>query len=265
MVIVFLMPHGTINASNSVRPMIGEVPMSDPLPIDAGRESHQPEVSDASSTQYYVARDKVKKGPFSLAQLSSAARDGTLRPADMVLPDGTQKWRAANEISGLFPAPPDAPPVAVTASAARPASLFISYRRADSPDTVKLIHERLKQRLPRWEIFYDHESIPLGEQFPDLLRVKVTTATAVLVIIGPKWLEILRKRKSTAIDHVREEVRLALEAGASVVPCWWAMPPCRRTPISPIARICSRCFCAMAGRSVRTRTSPAILNGSSRF
>jgi serine/threonine protein kinase/formylglycine-generating enzyme required for sulfatase activity len=98
------------------------------------------------------------------------------------------------------------------------ASLFLSYRRADSPDTVKLIHERLKKRLPRWEIFYDHENIPLGEQFPDRLRAKVTSATAVLVIIGPKWLEILRDRRAAPIDHVRVEVQLALEAGASVVP-----------------------------------------------
>jgi hypothetical protein len=35
-------------------------------------------------------------------------------------------------------------------------TLFLSYRRADSPDTVKLLHERLKARLPRWQIFYDH-------------------------------------------------------------------------------------------------------------
>jgi WD40 repeat protein/serine/threonine protein kinase len=97
-------------------------------------------------------------------------------------------------------------------------SLFISYRRSDSPDTVKLIHERLKRRLPRWDIFYDHESIPLGEQFPERLRAKVTTATVVMVIIGPKWLEILHERKSAAIDHVRAEVRLALEANSSVVP-----------------------------------------------
>src|SRR5947209_3732568 len=97
-------------------------------------------------------------------------------------------------------------------------SLFISYRRTDSPDTVKLIHERLKRRLPRWEIFYDHESIPLGEQFPERLRAKVCSATVVLVIIGPKWLEILHERKSAAIDHVRAEVRLALEATKSVVP-----------------------------------------------
>src|SRR5271168_2459950 len=97
-------------------------------------------------------------------------------------------------------------------------SLFISYRRSDSPDTVKLIHERLKQRLPRWEIFYDHESIPLGEQFPERLRAKVAAAAVVLVIIGPKWLEILQERKGAAIDHVRAEVRLALEATRSIVP-----------------------------------------------
>ena len=97
-------------------------------------------------------------------------------------------------------------------------SLFISYRRTDSPDTVKLIHERLKRRLPRWEIFYDHESIPLGEQFPERLRAKVASATVVLVVIGPKWLEILQERKSAAIDHVGAEVRLALEATPSVVP-----------------------------------------------
>src|SRR5438876_5943427 len=97
-------------------------------------------------------------------------------------------------------------------------SLFISYRRTDRPDTVKLIHERLKRRLPRWEIFYDHESIPLGEQFRELLRTKVASATAVLVIMGPKWLEILQQRRNASLDHVREEVRLALESGKSVVP-----------------------------------------------
>jgi serine/threonine protein kinase/tetratricopeptide (TPR) repeat protein len=96
-------------------------------------------------------------------------------------------------------------------------ALFISYRRSDSPDTVKLIHERLKRRLPRWEIFYDHESIPLGDQFPGRLRAKVASAAVVLVIIGPKWLEILHERKGAAIDHVRAEVRLALET-TSVVP-----------------------------------------------
>jgi hypothetical protein len=98
------------------------------------------------------------------------------------------------------------------------ASLFLSYRRADSPDTVKLIHERLHNLLRRWEIFYDHQSIPPGDEFPPLLRASVTSATAVLVIIGPRWLEILRRPRNDPVDHVREEVRLALEAGSTVIP-----------------------------------------------
>jgi serine/threonine protein kinase len=50
------------------------------------------------------------------------------------------------------------------------------------------------------------------------LKEKVTSATAVLVIIGPKWVEILRERQNTGTDHVSEEVKLALQSGASVVP-----------------------------------------------
>jgi hypothetical protein len=92
-------------------------------------------------------------------------------------------------------------------------SLFLSYRRSDSPDTVKLIHERLKQRLPRGEIFYDHESIPLGEPFPDRLRATVTTADSVPVIIGPRWLNLLRSRQGAGIDHVRDTLKAPPTAG----------------------------------------------------
>ena len=36
--------------------------------------------------------------------------------------------------------------------------------------------------------------------------------------IGPRWLEILQERKSDPIDHVRDEVRIALESGSMVIP-----------------------------------------------
>lgn len=82
-----------------------------------------------------------------------------------------------------------------------------------------MVYERLKKMLPRWEVFYDHKSIPLGEPFPELLRQQVTTAKVVLVVIGPQWLEVLKQRKDgTAVDHVREEVRLALDSGNMVIP-----------------------------------------------
>ena len=96
--------------------------------------------------------------------------------------------------------------------------LFISYRWDDDAGTVKLIVDRLKARLPQWEIFYDHESIAVGQQFPDSYRQAVTTADVVLVMIGPNWLKHLLDRRSQKIDHVRTEVSLALASGHDVVP-----------------------------------------------
>ena len=98
------------------------------------------------------------------------------------------------------------------------ATLFLSYRRSDCPDTVKLIYERLKSGLRNWEIFYDHRSIAPGEPFPERLRKEIGNARVVLVAIGPNWLQSLRQRKGDAIDHVREEIRLALQAGNTVIP-----------------------------------------------
>ncbi len=97
-------------------------------------------------------------------------------------------------------------------------SLFLSYRRADSPDTVKLLYERLQARLPRWHVFYDHESIDPGEVFPERLKQEVTSATVVLAIVGPRWLELLSERRHSSVDHVHEEIRLALQSGRTVVP-----------------------------------------------
>jgi hypothetical protein len=70
-----------------------------------------------------------------------------------------------------------------------------------------------------WHVFYDHESIPAAAQFPDVLRRYVTEADVVLVVIGPRWLSALRERAAAgAVDHVREEIRLALGASHAVLP-----------------------------------------------
>jgi serine/threonine protein kinase/WD40 repeat protein len=97
--------------------------------------------------------------------------------------------------------------------------LFLSYRRADSPGTVKDLFDHLKRRLPRWTLFYDHKNLTPGEDFPERLRQEVTSAKVVLVVIGPRWVELLKERQNRPeIDHVREEVRLALNAGNKVIP-----------------------------------------------
>jgi len=97
-------------------------------------------------------------------------------------------------------------------------SVFLSYRRSDSPDAVARIYEKLSQRLRNRDIFYDHASIELGADFVERLQGKIASSSAVLVIIGPKWLEILMERSSATVDHVREEIRLALASRTDVVP-----------------------------------------------
>ena len=93
-------------------------------------------------------------------------------------------------------------------------SLFVSYRRADSPGAVKNIHDRLKSRLPRWTLFYDHTNLAPGEDFPERLKLEVSSAKIVLVMIGPRWIDTLKLRLGNpGIDHVREELRLASLGG----------------------------------------------------
>jgi hypothetical protein len=65
--------------------------------------------------QWNVARDKVKEGPYSRAQLQALADRGALRATDMVLREGTQQWLAAGQVPGLIPATPAVRPPMPTA------------------------------------------------------------------------------------------------------------------------------------------------------
>ncbi len=97
--------------------------------------------------------------------------------------------------------------------------LFVSYRRADSPGSVKALVERLAARLPQWQIFYDHVALKPGEDFPARLRHEITSAHVVLIVIGQNWVDELQERRQRPeLDHVREEARLALHAGHRVIP-----------------------------------------------
>ncbi|HEV3386235.1 MAG TPA: protein kinase [Gemmata sp.] len=97
-------------------------------------------------------------------------------------------------------------------------SVFISYRRDDNPDAVARIYHALVEQLRNQKVFRDIDGIPLGEQFPERLRQQLAEATTVLVVIGPRWMEILNQRKTAHSDYVREEVRIAFESQANVIP-----------------------------------------------
>jgi TIR domain len=93
------------------------------------------------------------------------------------------------------------------------AHIFISYRRRDSAHAAQRIHAFLSQRFGVDAVFMDHE-IPAGQDWLDRLREELGRASAVVLVIGERFVELLGPTAAdpTATpDYVRMEVETALE------------------------------------------------------
>ncbi|HEV7280973.1 MAG TPA: toll/interleukin-1 receptor domain-containing protein [Pirellulaceae bacterium] len=89
---------------------------------------------------------------------------------------------------------------------------FLSYRHDDSKSATGHIYDRLESTFSAPCVFRDRESLQYGSAFPEGLRQGVLRSDVVLVVIGRKWLEILRLRAAGGeTDYVREEVSLAIQ------------------------------------------------------
>jgi tetratricopeptide (TPR) repeat protein len=65
----------------------------------------------------------------------------------------------------------------------------------------------------------DIEDISPGQNFAQAIDQTIANCNAVLVIIGPRWMEILRNRSNQQQqDYVRREVEEALQRKATVIP-----------------------------------------------
>jgi tetratricopeptide (TPR) repeat protein len=82
--------------------------MSPPLALPALAPASSPISSPTprSLPGWYYAQNKKKNGPVSTVELQDLAKSGRLSPADMVLQEGTNRWRPAQEVPGLFPSVP---------------------------------------------------------------------------------------------------------------------------------------------------------------
>jgi hypothetical protein len=101
-------------------------------------------------------------------------------------------------------------------------SLFISYRRQDSGETVGRIHDYLRQAFEEKHLFLDVERQAAGEDYRMVIGRALQRADAVLVVIGPRWLAATdregRPRLDDPEDIVRIEVETAFERNLRVVP-----------------------------------------------
>jgi hypothetical protein len=101
-------------------------------------------------------------------------------------------------------------------------SFFINYRGADSHAYGALLYTALAHELGEDTVFLDSESIQAGANYEWTLLSSVRRASAVLAIIGPRWLtatdDIGRRRIDIQEDWIRRELREAFSNRIRVIP-----------------------------------------------
>jgi len=98
------------------------------------------------------------------------------------------------------------------------AALFISYRRADSAGWAGRLKDHLEARYGSELVWQDVDDIGPGEQWLAKILEALRSADAVLVIIGPRWLELGASRLGDPSDVLRQEIEAALASSSIVVP-----------------------------------------------
>ena len=91
--------------------------------------------------------------------------------------------------------------------------IFISYRRADSKYVVDRIRDRLISAYNEETVFRDIESIPLGEDFREVLERSTHGCNVMLVVIGPQWASITDAQGNKRLSDPNDFTRIEVETG----------------------------------------------------
>lgn len=100
--------------------------------------------------------------------------------------------------------------------------IFISYRREDSGAYAGRLHDVLVQHFGRDSVFFDIETIGLGQDFRQVIQQTWSSCKIVLVVIGKQWANVRDKtgklRLDSETDLLRIEIASALKSGLLIVP-----------------------------------------------
>jgi hypothetical protein len=100
--------------------------------------------------------------------------------------------------------------------------VFISYRRDDSGGYAGRLFDVLAGRFGADQTFMDLDDIQGGDDFTAVIGEKVSQCSALLAVIGDRWLTLTgpdgTRRLDAPGDFVRLEIARALERGVRVIP-----------------------------------------------
>jgi hypothetical protein len=101
-------------------------------------------------------------------------------------------------------------------------TIFINYRRGDSPGTAGRLRDRLADAFGPDSLFMDVDNIPVGVDFVGHLSVQLAVCDVFLAIVGPNWLNATGETGCRRIDNpddfVRIEIAAALARNIRVIP-----------------------------------------------
>ncbi len=124
--------------------------------------------------------------------------------------------------------------------------IFISYRRRDSSGYAGRVADRLVKEFGDNQCFRDVEDIESGTDFVQAIEAAVSSCDALVVVIGPDWLNVRDSAGNRRLDDPRDFVRLEIEAALNrdvrVIPVLVGgadMPPTEQLPGS-ISRLAFR-------------------------
>ena len=99
------------------------------------------------------------------------------------------------------------------------ATLFVSYRRMDTPWTTGRICDHLANHFGASNVFVDVDSIPLTVDFREFIRRVLDGCDVVVAVVGPAWLgPDGHNRLNDESDWVRLELGIALAKKIPIVP-----------------------------------------------
>ena len=98
-------------------------------------------------------------------------------------------------------------------------TVFISYRRHDTAPAAGRVYDRLGRLLSRRNVFFDVDAIAGGKDFVTEMTEAVKKSDLVLLFIGKRWFDPEgAPRILEPNDHVRAEIRVALESTRTILP-----------------------------------------------
>ncbi|MDF1814017.1 MAG: toll/interleukin-1 receptor domain-containing protein [Verrucomicrobiales bacterium] len=101
-------------------------------------------------------------------------------------------------------------------------TIFICYRRSDTHFETDAIYRELVDVFGKEKVFKDEENVGPAEKFMDRITSTLKNTSALVVVIGPNWLDAEdtsgNRRLEAKNDYVRREIEAAIESKTPIIP-----------------------------------------------